>query len=127
MAKWVSISKDNYLKGFDEAVRNIQEAVDKLEHQSVQGLYDALQFVGEEAQRRAPVETGDLRGSMEVHIDGTVGSVSFNTPYAATQHEHTEFDHPHGGQAKFLESVLVEEKDKILDMIAGGGKNSLEG
>ena len=147
MAKRRNIPKSEYLKGLNEAVDNIQEAVDNLEHGSVVGLANALLYIATESQQRAPVDTGDLRGSVEVKIDGeqyahgeksggvtitstlpdtaTKGEVSYNTKYAANQHEHTEYDHPKGGQAKYLESVLVEEKDRILKLIADGAINEM--
>jgi hypothetical protein len=62
----------------------------------------------------APIETGTLRGSA-VGPDPETGEhfierddyveamVSFNTPYAARQHEELEWKHPRGGQAKYLE------------------------
>lgn len=142
VAKRRNIPKSEYLKGLNEAVDNIQEAVDNLEHSSVVGLANALLYIATESQQRAPVDTGDLRGSVEVKIDGeqyahgengggititgtlpdtaTKGEVSYNTKYAANQHEHTEYDHPRGGQAKYLESVLIEQKDRILKLIAEG-------
>lgn len=151
MAKRRNIPESEYLKGLNEAVDNIQEAVDNLEHGSVVGLANALLYIATESQQRAPVDTGDLRGSVEVKINnesyakgqsgggitvnGTIpdnhenetviGEVSYNTKYAANQHEHTEYDHPKGGQAKYLESVLVEEKDRILKLIADGAINEM--
>lgn len=142
MAKRKNIPESEYLKGLNEAVDNIQQAVDDMISGSVQGLANALFYIATESQQRAPVDTGDLRGSVEIKIDdkdyahgekgggititGTLpdtavrGEVSYNTKYAANQHEHTEYDHPRGGQAKYLESVLVEEKDRILKLIAEG-------
>lgn len=147
IAKRKNIPESKYLKGLNEAVENIQEAVDNLEHGSVVGLANALLYIATESQQRAPVDTGDLRGSVEVKIDGeqyahgeksggititstlpdtaTKGEASYNTKYAANQHEHTEYDHPKGGQAKYLESVLVEEKDRILKLIAEGIINEM--
>lgn len=166
MAKRQEIPKSEYLKGLNEAVDNIQEAVDNMIRGSAQGLANALFYVATESQQRAPIETGDLRGSIEVKIDGEdyayckeyradkgkttkdggkkerknyeltvegtlpddsdvketgeiLGEVSYNTKYAANQHEHTEYYHENG-QAKYLESVLVEEKDRILKLIAEG-------
>ena len=108
--------------------------------QSTEGLEKALIYAAKESQKKAPVDTGDLRGSVLVEMDNTViakgnedggltvtgdapenstkGSVSYNTPYAANQHEHTEYYHENG-QAKYLESVLTGEKDRILQLIAG--------
>lgn len=141
MAKRINIGKNDYLSGLQEVTKNIQNAVDKFETKSTHGLADALLFVATESQQRAPVDTGDLRGSVMVHLEDSVigvgvseqlvpvtplpekarsGTVSFNTKYAATQHEHIEYDHPRGGQAKYLESVLVENTDRILQLIANG-------
>lgn len=149
MTKRQKISSKDYLKGLKDTTESLQNAVDDIEHGSVVGLADALLYVGTESQQKAPVDTGDLRGSVLVELDGaklaegiknggitmsgsipdsaTVGSVSYNTPYAANQHEHTEYDHPRGGQAKYLESVLIENKDRILHLIAGGIMNELGG
>lgn len=136
----ITFNDGEYLKGLNEVIENIQNEVDKLQVKSTQGLADALLFVATESQQRAPVDTGDLRGSVKVEIDGdmysegvkggginvvgslpekaTEGTVSFNTKYAAVQHEQINYNHPRGGQAKYLESVLLENKDRILNIIA---------
>lgn len=144
MAKRKEISRENYLKGLNEVIENIQAAVDDIERGSIQGLKDALLMVAEKSQEKAPVDTGDLRGSVYVEIDnkriaegdqsgdhiitltdelpenGTVGIVGFGSVYAANQHEHVEYDHPKGGEAKYLEKVLISEQNRILNLIAGG-------
>lgn len=59
------------------------------------------------SQRDAPIEEGTLRGSGEIEIRetsfGAEAVISFNTPYAAKQHEELEYDHPRGGKPKYLE------------------------
>lgn len=152
MGHRIDIPSDQYLKGLDTVVENIQAAVDKLEHGSTVGLADALLMVAGESQQRAPVDTGDLRGSVEVRLDDELyaqgvkgtnstdviivgnlpetalkGSVSYNTKYAAVQHEQTAYDHPKGGQAKYLESVLIENQEEIINLIANGVADELEG
>ena len=152
MGHRINIPPGEYLKGLDTVIGNIQAAVNKLDRGSAVGLADALLFVAGESQQRAPVDAGDLRGSVEVTLDDEVyaqgvkgtnstdvyivgelpesaskGSVSYNTPYAAVQHEQIAYDHPKGGQAKYLESVVVENKDRILNLIAGGIVDELEG
>lgn len=158
----ITFDDGEYLKGLNEVVEKIQNEVDKLQVKSTQGLADALLFVATESQQRAPVEFGDLRGSVLVEIDdvkiakgtkseltedekrkirkegnyndtsgigleitsegvlekATKGTVSYNTKYAAVQHEQINYNHPRGGQAKYLESVLIENKDRILNIIA---------
>jgi hypothetical protein len=63
-----------------------------------------------EAQRLAPIEEGTLRASGELEVTRTVDAytaeVSFNEVYAARQHEETEWRHPLGGQAKYLEQPV---------------------
>lgn len=59
-----------------------------------------------EAQRRAPKDRGDLRGSavLRPQPDGSY-IIAFTEPYAAAQHEHTEYHHD-VGEAKYLEHAL---------------------
>lgn len=102
----------------------------------------ALDVAGR-AMRRAPVDTGHLRESGWVGVNGakvargqedgslatsggappaaedrSVARVSFNATtedgrysYALIQHEETEFDHPRGGEAKYLERSMAEVAD----------------
>ena len=96
-----------------------------------------------ESQRRAPVREGTLRASGQMFflvngrkLDGPgaynsaralvaqlaragtlqtmqVG-VEFTEVYAARQHEETEWQHPLGGQAKYLESVIQERGGRYV-------------
>lgn len=104
---------------------------------------------------RAPIEEGILRGSGEVAfiVDGTrfegtgayeaalafaiaqarAGAlrelnveVSYNTVYAARQHEELDWDHPLGGQAKYLESVLLEDAARYPAVIAAAQRRELD-
>lgn len=148
----ITFNEGEYLKGLNEVTEKVQEMVDILNKKSVEGLKDALLYVATESQQKAPVEFGDLRGSVLVEIDdvkvatgngksqatepdsnnglgitlsgesvpenGTVGRVSYNTVYAAVQHEQINYNHPRGGQAKYLEQVLIDEQNRILKTIA---------
>jgi hypothetical protein len=97
------------------------------------GLVEAVEHIGNdalgEAQRRAPVEEGTLRGSGEVDVnvrgDRVEAVVSFNTVYAARQHEETEWRHPLGGQSKYLESVLRERSGRYNAIIAAATRKAL--
>jgi hypothetical protein len=80
-------------------------------------LDDALQRVGQDLLARAaplaPIDEGTLRASGHVELERLDAGrqevvVSFNTPYAAVQHERTDYEHPRGGQAKYLEEPLKE-------------------
>lgn len=101
---------------------------------------EAVRRVGEdllgEAQRLAPVEEGTLRGSGELEVENTaalspragseiVATVSFNTVYAARQHEETEWNHPKGGQAKYLEAPLHDRAGRYEHIIGLAMKAAL--
>ena len=78
----------------------------------------ALDLAGE-CSDAAPVDLGDLRGDLanprkEGDMDWKVGS---DLPYAARQHEHTEYNHPRGGEAKFLEKSFNENQQNYIDEI----------
>lgn len=93
----------------------------------------AVTMVGEdllgEAQRRAPIEEGTLRASGELEVeergDTITAVVSFNTVYAARQHEELDWDHPLGGQAKYLESVLREREPRYRRAIDAAIRRAL--
>lgn len=142
MGMRLHIPQEEYLNGLGKVVSKIQDAVDKIVNGSAQGLMDAAMYIAAESQPRAPVDMGDLRGSVEVRIDNNIvamgvkgndsivtvcvppemaakAEVSYNTKYAADQHEQILYNHPRGGQAKYLESVLLENSDRILGLIAG--------
>lgn len=96
----------------------------------------------------APVREGTLRGSAQLALivngnryDGagaleaaivaakaaiavgklTVSAeVSFNTVYAARQHEELTWNHPKGGQAKYLEQPAHELAPRLGPLIAAG-------
>ena len=86
---------------------------------------EAMEMVVNDLTRRskqlAPLDTGDLRGAGEgdvnVNGDEIIGTVSFNKPYAMKQHEEMGYIHPRGGQAKYLEQPLNENRDRYKDFI----------
>ena len=78
------------------------------------GLREAAEQVLRAAAASVPVGDPDedphpnvsLAQSGEIHRDGDGFVVSFNTPYAAKQHEDMRLKHPRGGKAKFLEDEI---------------------
>ena len=116
---------------------------------AVRDVHRAGEILLGEAQRRAPIEEGTLRGSGALAIvvsgqrfEGTgalagatalaeglarahspitvTAEVSFNTVYAARQHEELDWRHPKGVQAKYLEQPLGELAPRLEAMIAAG-------
>ena len=78
-----------------------------------------------EMKRRTPVKDGALRSSL--HVTGPRRTVSGqevgwaaggpSAPYAAVQHEDTTLRHT-TGQAKFIESVVMEQSTAMVSEIA---------
>lgn len=123
------------MSGMDGLLRNLQiladEAPDVLE-QAVKAV--ALDIQGR-ATQKAPVETGHLRESafteiVEAGPGGVTATVGFNATtkdgkfsYALIQHEETEWNHPLGGEAKYLEKAVIEVEGDFTDRIAEGVEN----
>lgn len=80
----------------------------------------ALDLLGK-AQNLAPVDTGDLRGSGNTEFQDTAGgytgTVGFAAEYATVQHEDLTFEHPQGGQAKYLEEPYLENLERYKDAL----------
>lgn len=95
---------------------------------------NAVHLAGEAAMQ-APVESGDLRGSLEPGspdgrwreeaggLNMTVGS---GLPYAAVQHEDLSLNHngPEvpGGRAKYLEDPLNANRQRYLQHLADAAR-----
>jgi hypothetical protein len=61
----------------------------------------------------------DPLGLIDLHGNAIIeGEVGFNEPYAAQQHEHTEYKHPQGGKAKYLEDPLKEMTPRYIENLA---------
>lgn len=73
------------------------------------------------AVRRAPVDTGNLRGSGSSRVERRgltiTGIVGFAAEYAVEQHERLDYNHPRGGEAKFLERPYLENKQRYIDYV----------
>lgn len=109
--------------------------VDEVERRFRAAMEDAVRRIGEDllgrAQRLAPVEEGTLRASGEVELerngDRVAAVVSFQTVYAARQHEETTWSHPLGGQAKYLSEPLQENAARYRRILEAAGARALGG
>lgn len=129
-------------------------AAGKAAERLVHDVARAGEIVLGEAVRRAPIEEGTLRGSatLVLIVDGrsfdgsgaiaaaarfaktvaesggsplVMAEVSFNTVYAAAQHEGLDYDHPKGGGPKYLEGPLGEFAPRLMALIAAGQRGIL--
>lgn len=94
---------------------------------SEEQLLEIGEAIEERAAERAPRgATGDLSSTHRTETTNASGGIKakvvFGTPsgmpYVVVQHEHTEFQHPNGGEAKFLEKTVNEYTPKVSSMLA---------
>lgn len=92
-------------------------------------IQDALQsgaeLLRDAAVERTPIETSTLRGTAKVSTSGTQAAVSYDTRYARRQHEEIGWNHPGGGEAKFLENALLDNQEKIMKAMGAQIKGAL--
>lgn len=82
-----------------------------------EGLGDALEHLLTTSQAVAPIEEATLIRSGTVTRDGLHGAVSYDTVYAARQHEELTWGHDPGRTAKYLERPFNSERATMLRVI----------
>lgn len=84
------------------------------------GLVLGAEHVLGESNKRVPHEEGTLENTGSVSYEGGKlrAAISYNTPYAAVQHEDMSLRHDDGREAKYLENALNAEKDTVGEIIA---------
>lgn len=81
-------------------------------------LYVGARIVLEDSDARVPKETGNLASGGVIMRDrggNNAVSIIYRGPYARYQHEHIHFQHPTGGEAKFLETALLEKGAEAIN------------
>jgi hypothetical protein len=143
------VTKNIKVEGLKEAQRNFDKALKNVESYTARALVDVVLDLTGKAVSLAPVDTGDLRSSGFATIngqevargkeDGTIesqrpnfkernlqGEVAFSSVYAFRQHEELEWNHPQGGQAKYLEDPFKKNIDKYIKRLADSTKKAVE-
>jgi hypothetical protein len=97
----------------------------EVERASVAAMQDAARAVLKSSNQKVPVDDGTLRRSGRVVTEDLEVRVRYRAPHAHLQHERLDYQHPDGGQAKFLEAA-VDEVDveriiaaKVREMLGG--------
>ena len=141
------------LKGLKEATRNLNRRLKQVKNYTEKGVTDVVLDCLGKSVPRAPVDTGDLRGSGFARVNNTTvasgpgrgstalsvkeaagaaagdkveGVTGFSAPYAVVQHEDLSFNHPKGGEAKYLERTVVENTEKWINHLRKSAKKGLE-
>lgn len=116
---------DSKVTGIERVSRNLIVVSQGFLDKAVRALEFEAEIEMTEAKRRTPVDTGALRGSGHVKPARRVGrdimvELAFGgpaVPYAAKVHEDLDAFHK-VGQAKFLESVVVESAPYMAARVA---------
>jgi hypothetical protein len=90
----------------------------ELEAAARAALIDTAKDVLKEAQALVPTDDGALRKSGKVEVDDLEVRVVFRAPHAWIQHERLDYQHPDGGQAKYLETPASDKA--VVDKLADG-------
>lgn len=105
------------IKGLNELTAKLGQLAKIAPDTAKKELSDISLDLAGKCSDAAPVENGDLRGDLanprkKGEMEWEVGS---DLPYTARQHEHTEYNHPRGGGAKFLERPFNENVDNYIN------------
>lgn len=99
----------------------LEDPIKALHKHANKALGKAAEHVLAESNKMVPLEEGTLQRSGVADTDTDkrlTASVSYNTPYAARQHEELSYQHDAGRRAKFLELALVNSQQEVLKIIA---------
>ena len=110
------------VSGLSEASKRLTKFLRTVETVPTQILLEEAPRIEETAKVRTPEKTGKLKESVKVRVSrdkrrpGLYAQASARNrgyDYALIQHENLSYNHPNGGQAKFLESAFVEGIERI--------------
>jgi hypothetical protein len=110
------------IEGLREALRVIRDLPDGALKAAARGLFVEGERVMTLSKRDfVPVDLGTLRASGHVQppavqgsrVSVTLGYGGAASAYAVVQHERLDFNHPRGGQAKYLEAPVMQEANRI--------------
>jgi hypothetical protein len=99
----------------------------ELRQAAARGLFLGAEHVLGVSNDRVPLDEGTLQHSGTASVDEAdlTAMVSYDTPYAARQHEELDFEHAPGREAKFLENALNAERSTVLALVAAEMRRSL--
>lgn len=92
-----------------------------------EGVQRALENVLTESNKIIPLDEGTLERSGRVDRDGLEGTISYDTVYAARQHEELTWRHAPGRQAKYLETALLRSRETTRRLMAVSLRRWLRG
>lgn len=105
--------------------KDVLKKIDKAGHGA---LTDASEFLLDEGNKTVPHDEGTLEASGQATVsnDGKSATVSYDTPYAAKQHEDQTLNHQGKGRAKWLELTMKEKEKKVRVYVSDAYKKALK-
>ncbi|GAA3289227.1 hypothetical protein ACFFON_15460 [Arthrobacter citreus] len=87
---------------------------------AARGLALAGEHILQVSNTKVPIEEATLErsGVVSTGPENFTATVSYDTPYAARQHEEMNYRHDNGRSAKFLENAFNSETDAVRTIIA---------
>ncbi|QNJ56239.1 hypothetical protein SEA_OHGEESY_10 [Gordonia phage Ohgeesy] len=104
---------------------NTDQVIDQIADAWTAAMQAGADELLDKSNQLVPVDDGDLRNSGVASASGKEAAVAYTAPHAMKQHERLDFDHPSGGQAKFLETAALANASAIEQAIAEAMREQL--
>ncbi len=115
--------------GIEKHIRRLKQFREAAEPAAHRAAVKAAEILLEEANKICPVDTGDLRDSGHVVVEGegfsTEATVIYDAEYAIYVHENLDAYHAPPTQAKWLEETLRQYRGSISSMIRQEVKDAI--
>lgn len=116
--------KINRAVGLKEIKDDLRQQLKDHHKRTSQELEDAADYIYSKAISLVPVDTGELQDSIQVDISlsprypgiiaiATAKNIYTGYDYALIQEVNEDYNHPHGGQAHYLEQPFREAVEKF--------------
>ncbi|MFD5682198.1 hypothetical protein [Streptomyces bacillaris] len=94
---------------------------------AARGALLAAEYVLGESQAVVPLDEAALSRSGTASVDEATltSAVSYDSPYAARQHEELTWQHAPGRRAKYLEQPLTRARQQVAEIIAAELRRAL--
>lgn len=104
----------------DEIIQQKNQAVER-------ALYKGASHILAESNKIAPKDEGVLIQTSDVDVDPGAGeaSVFYVQKYAQRLHENPQFNFQGGRQGKFLEKIVIQDGERVRDLIRDEIKGKL--
>lgn len=113
--------------GFDALAAALNRLAERARAAGDAAMAENAEGLRDDAAQLTPVEAGELRDAAAVRrVAEEEYEVGYwGLDYAVVQHERLDYEHPNGGQAKFLEGPFVENRERYVAQVADALRRAL--